>query len=208
MQYTNVTFNGDERSRVPGMVFEVTDAELALADEYEEPALYTRIRVTLASGREAWVYRCHSTRITRHINATRSAVYRALIDPVAVGQWMVPAGMTSEVHAFEAREGGAFRISLTYDEATGTGKSSAHTDTYHGRFVELVPDERLVEVVEFETADPGMKGEMTITITLADADGGTDVVAVHHALPIGIKPSDNDLGWRMSLDKLAALVEK
>src|SRR5687768_4931072 len=91
MQYTNVTFNGDERSRVPGMVFDVTDAELALADQYEEPALYRRIPVTLASGTEAWVYRCHSTRVSRHINAPRSAVYRALIDPVAVGEWMVPA---------------------------------------------------------------------------------------------------------------------
>ena len=56
MQYANVTYNGDEQSRVPGMVFEVTDAELALADEYEEPALYTRLLVKLESGSEAWVY--------------------------------------------------------------------------------------------------------------------------------------------------------
>jgi hypothetical protein len=48
---------------------------------------------------------------------------------------MVPTGMTSHVHAFDAREGGSFRISLTYDAPTGTGKTTAHTDTYHGRFV-------------------------------------------------------------------------
>ena len=48
--------------------------------------------------------------------------------------------MTSHVHEFEAREGGSFRISLTYDAPTGTGKSAAHTDTYHGRFVKLAPD--------------------------------------------------------------------
>jgi hypothetical protein len=58
------------------------------------------------------------------------------------------------VHAFEAREGGEIRVSLTYDEPTGAGKTNAHTDTYHGRFVELVPNKRVVEVVEFETADP------------------------------------------------------
>src|SRR5688572_342134 len=108
---------------------------------------------------------------------------------------MVPTGMTSQVHVFDAREGGSFRISLTYESTSGTGKTSAHTDTYHGRFVELVPDERIVEVMEFETADPAMQGQMTMTITLADADGGTELVAVHDGLPRGLSPADNETGW-------------
>jgi uncharacterized protein YndB with AHSA1/START domain len=115
--------------------------------------------------------------------------------------------MTSQVHAFDAREGGSFRISLTYDEPTGTGKTTAHTDTYHGRFVKLVPNEQVVEVVEFETADPALSGEMTITTTLADADGGTHITAVHDGLPRGVSTADNEVGWREALDKLAALVE-
>lgn len=144
----------------------------------------------------------------QHVNAPRASVYAALVDAKAVATWMVPTGMTSEVHAFEGREGGAFRISLTYDAPTGTGKTTAHTDTFHGRFVELVPNERVIEVVEFETPDPAMRGEMTITITLADADGGgTELVAVHDQLPPGLSPADNELGWRLSLAKLAALVE-
>ncbi|MFL5347111.1 MAG: SRPBCC family protein [Hyalangium sp.] len=148
-----------------------------------------------------------STRIRRHVNAPRARVYRALLDAREVATWMVPTGMTSHVHAFDAREGGAFRISLTYDAPTGTGKTSAHTDTHHGRFVKLVPNEQVVEVVEFETADPALRGEMTITISLIDADGGTDILAVHDGLPRGLQPADNELGWRLSLDKLAALVE-
>ena len=148
-----------------------------------------------------------STRITRHINAPRAAVYRALLDARAVATWKVPTGMTSHVHAFDAREGGSFRISLTYDAPTGTGKTTAHTDTYHGRFVKLVPNEQVVEVDEFETADPALRGEMTITITLVDADGGTDLHAVHDGLPPGVAPADNELGWQLSLAKLAALVE-
>jgi len=71
-----------------------------------------------------------------------------------------------------------------------------------------VPDEQVVEVVEFETADTALRGEMTITIALADADGGTDVVAVHDGLPRGLSPADNEAGWRSSLAKLAALVER
>lgn len=149
-----------------------------------------------------------STRIVRHVNAPRAAVYRALLDARAVATWMAPTGMTSHIHDFDPREGGAFRISLTYDAPTGTGKTTAHTDTHHGHFVTLAPGEQVVEVVEFETTDPALQGEMTITFSLADADGGgTDLLALHDGLPPGVSPADNETGWRMSLDKLAALVE-
>jgi uncharacterized protein YndB with AHSA1/START domain len=115
--------------------------------------------------------------------------------------------MTSRVHTFEAREGGAFRISLSYDVPTTAGKTSARTDSFHGRFVKLVPDTEVVQTVEFETNDPAMQGEMTITYTLADADGGTDLVGLHENVPSGVPPADNELGWSMSMDKLAKLVE-
>jgi len=141
------------------------------------------------------------------MNAPRATVYDALIDPNAIAEWMVPTGMTSHIHEFEGREGGKFRISLTYDEPTAAGKTSANTDTYHGRFVKLVPNKQVVEAVEFETADPALSGEMTITYTLEDANGGTDLVAVHDNLPPGVPAADNELGWRLSLSKLAALVE-
>ena len=60
---------------------------------------------------------------------------------------------------------------------------------------------------EFETTDSNLRGEMKITITLSDADGGTDVFAVHDGLPPGLSPADNEEGWRMALAKLAALVK-
>ncbi|MGH7447791.1 MAG: SRPBCC family protein [Longimicrobiales bacterium] len=148
-----------------------------------------------------------ATRIELRVNAPRATVYRAFIDPRAVATWMVPDGMTSVVHEFDARERGTFRISLTYDEPTGTGKTTAQTDTFHGRFVALVENERIVEAIEFETDDPAMRGETTVTIELADADGRTRLVAVHDGLPPGLSAADNELGWRMSLGKLAALVE-
>ncbi len=148
-----------------------------------------------------------STRIGRHVNAPRANVYRALLDARAAATWMVPIGMTSNVHVFDAREGGLFRISLTYDVPTGTGKTTAHTDTYHGRFVKLVPNEQVVEAMELETADGAMRGEMMVRFTLTDAGSGTDVLAVHDNLPPGLSPADNETGWQMALDKLAAFVE-
>jgi uncharacterized protein YndB with AHSA1/START domain len=149
----------------------------------------------------------YSTQASRHIRAPRSAVYRALLDAGAIAQWRVPTGMSSHVHEFDAREGGSFRVSLTYDAPTGTGKSASRTDTYRGHFVKLVPDEQVVEVFEFETADPDLRGEMTMTTTLTDADGGTDVLVVHEGVPDKVPPADNETGTQMALAKLAKLTE-
>ena len=150
----------------------------------------------------------NSTRLRRHINAPPERVYRALLDPRAIAKWKVPDGMTCQVHTFEAQEGGALRITLSYDQPRGTGKTTAQTDTYHGRFVSLVPNEKVIEVDEFETDDPALRGPMTITFLLSDADGGTDLEAIHQGLPPGISPAENETGWRMALAKLAALVEE
>ncbi len=148
-----------------------------------------------------------STRVSQLIHAPRPKVYRALIDESAIATWKVPSGMTIQVHEFDGSEGGRFRISLMYKSPTNKGKTSAHTDTYHGRFTKLVPNRQVVEVDEFETEDVALRGEMTITITLTDVDGGTELVAVHDGLPPAVSLADNEAGWKSSLAKLAALVE-
>ncbi len=147
-----------------------------------------------------------TTRVERHIRASRQRVYAVLVDPDAVSRWKVPEGMHAHVHAFEAREGGAIRVTLTYD-GEGEGKTDAHSDTYSGCFVTLVPGECVVDRIAFETGDPSMRGVMTTTVTLADAAGGTLVTALHEGLPPGVSPADNETGWRMALDRLAGLVE-
>jgi uncharacterized protein YndB with AHSA1/START domain len=148
------------------------------------------------------------TRVSRHLEAPPDRVYRAFVEAEDVVRWKMPEAMRCQVHGFEGWEGGTYRVSLTYDEADRQGKSSSHTDTYHGRFTRLVPPELVVEVDEFETDDPALSGEMTITVTLTEsAQGGTDLVAVHEGLPAGLSPADNEVGWRQALDRLAALVE-
>jgi uncharacterized protein YndB with AHSA1/START domain len=120
----------------------------------------------------------YSTRVSRHVDAPRSAVYRALLDADAIARWRVPADMSSQVHAFDPREGGAFRVSLTYDLPGSAGKSASRTDTYHGRFVKLVPDRQVVEALEFETEDPALRGVMTIGAGEPGRAGGSRLPAV------------------------------
>jgi uncharacterized protein YndB with AHSA1/START domain len=150
-----------------------------------------------------------STRVSRIIKAPRSKVYQAFLDPQAVAAWLAPDNMRLHVHTFDPREGGQFRMSLTYqnpDEAQ-RGKTSGDTDTYHGRFVKLVPDEKIVEAIEFESNEPGFAGEMRMTVTFTQVAGGTEVALLYENTPAGIRPEDNAAGSRQSLQNLAALVE-
>jgi uncharacterized protein YndB with AHSA1/START domain len=149
-----------------------------------------------------------STKVSRIIAAPCKAIYCALTDPEALARWRVPDGMTAKMHEFDARPGGRYRMSLTYTDAKGApGKTTADTDTFEGRFVELVPDEKIVEAIVFEADDAKFAGEMIQTSSLADAEGGTLVTILHENLPAGVRPEDNELGTTMALAKLAALVE-
>lgn len=144
----------------------------------------------------------HST----YIAAPPAVVYAALLDPAFLARWRVPEGMRCTVHTFEAREGGAFRVSLTYDAPDARGKSSEHTDTYSGHFEQLVPDRCIVERLAFETDLPAMQGEMQIATQLTPEGEGTRLTAVHSGLPPGVSPEDNQSGWTESLGRLAALL--
>jgi uncharacterized protein YndB with AHSA1/START domain len=149
----------------------------------------------------------YSTRVTAHVNASPAEVYRALLDENSIAKWRVPDGMTGHVHEYDAREGGRFRIALTYSAGEQHGKSTRHTDTYSGHFVRLVPGELVVEVSEFETTDPALRGEMTMTTRLTPTDTGTEVTIEHDGIPDAVSPADNEAGTRMALANLQALVE-
>jgi uncharacterized protein YndB with AHSA1/START domain len=150
-----------------------------------------------------------STQVSRIIKAPRQAVYQACLDPDAVARWRVPDNMVGHMHVFEAREGGTVRMSLTYRDPGQSpgGKTSEDTDTFQGRFVELVTCEKIVEAIVFESSDPAFAGEMKLTTRLADADAGTEITILCENIPPGIRLEDNQTGSRQSLRKLATLVE-
>jgi uncharacterized protein YndB with AHSA1/START domain len=149
-------------------------------------------------------FRGASARVARVIKAPREAVYQALVDRDAVSARLPAETTRGQVLAFEPREGDEFRMSLTYQNAEESqrGKTSRDTDPFQGRFVELVPFEKIVWFVEFESQEPGLMGEMRITWSLADAEGGTDVNVLCDGIPEGIRHKDkdnNEAGCRSSL---------
>jgi uncharacterized protein YndB with AHSA1/START domain len=146
-----------------------------------------------------------STRVSRIIDASPEAIYAAFMDPAALVTWLPPAEMTGKIHAFDARVGGGYRMSLFYppSERTSRGKTDEREDRVSVRFVELAPPHKIVETVTFESGDPAFQGEMTIVVTLEKVAGGTEVTFSCENLPPGLKPEDNEEGSRLSLDQLA-----
>jgi uncharacterized protein YndB with AHSA1/START domain len=151
-----------------------------------------------------------TTCVSRIIKAPRRTIYRAFLDPEALVSWLPPRGMKGHMYAFDPREGGSYRMSLTYvgRDHSPRGKTSEHTDVVRGRFLALIPDERIVQLIEFESKDPAFAGAMTITWTLADVPGGTtEVTVLCENVPEGIRPDDHETGLWSSLENLAAFTE-
>ncbi|WP_340647650.1 SRPBCC domain-containing protein [Phenylobacterium sp.] len=150
-----------------------------------------------------------STRTSRIIRAAPEALYDAWMDPDILVQWLPPAEMTGQLHAFEGRVGGGYDMSLFYPETEQAhpGKTSDKEDRVHVRFLELTPPRRILQAVTFDTQDPSLKGEMTMEISFEPTSGGTDVTILAANIPPGIRPADNDEGSRLSLEQLAQRFE-
>jgi uncharacterized protein YndB with AHSA1/START domain len=149
------------------------------------------------------------TRTSRVIRARPEELYAAFLDPAALIEWLPPAEMTGEIHAFDARVGGGYRMSLFYppDQRCFRGKTADREDRVEVRFVELAPPRRIVEAVSFVTTDPAFFGETTMTATFEAVSGGTEVALVFDDLPPGLRADDNEAGARLSLEQLARRFE-
>jgi uncharacterized protein YndB with AHSA1/START domain len=145
---------------------------------------------------------------TRVIKASPETLYKAFVNPKALVSWLPPKGMKGHIYEFDARDGGAYRMSLTYETDHSTpGKTSEEADVVQGRFLELTPNKRVVQLVEFESEDPVYAGEMIMTWSLSADPEGTKVSIVCENVPEGIRKEDHDEGLRSTLENLAALTE-
>ena len=140
----------------------------------------------------------HTVRFQRVLRAPAERIYRAFIDPDAMAKWLPPHGFTGKVHEMDARVGGGYRMSFT-----NLGNGQSHS--FGGRFLELVPDERIRHTDSFD--DPNLPGEMTTTIILRTTLVGTEVNIEQAGIPDPIPPEACCLGWQQSLQLLALLVE-
>jgi uncharacterized protein YndB with AHSA1/START domain len=147
---------------------------------------------------------------SRLIRAAAAAVYSAYVNPTDLVRWLPPTGMTGRIEVFDPRPGGAYRIALTYDRDSQSirGKTTEDADVVHGRFLELVPEQKIVQSVQFESEDPRFAGEMIMTWLFTPAPQGCDVQIIAENVPEGISPEDHRAAFAATLANLARVVER
>lgn len=145
---------------------------------------------------------------SRTIIASQRAIFRTFLDLEAVSSWRAPKGMTAKILEFDPRPGGIYKMAFIYSETDhGRGKSTADADIFEGRFVELVPDELIVEEVRFESGNAAFAGTMRVTTTFLQVTGGTKVTIRAENVPPGISAADHRAGMASTLKNLANFIE-
>ncbi len=140
----------------------------------------------------------HTIRLHRVLRSTPEKVYRAFLEADAMCRWLPPNGFLGKISHLEAKVGGTFKMAFTN---FGTGASHS----FGGRYLELVPGERLVYTDTFD--DPNLPGEMKVTVALKKVMCGTELSVVQEGVPAAIPAEMCYLGWQESLVQLAMLVE-
>jgi len=139
-----------------------------------------------------------TVKLHRVLRAKPERVYRAFLEPGAVAKWLPPYGYICKVDHLDAKVGGTHRMSFTN---FGTG----HAHAFGGKYLELVPGERIRYTDQFD--DPNMPGEMLVTVTLKAVSCGTELSVVQEGIPAVIPAEMCYLGWQESLAQLRTLVE-
>ena len=140
----------------------------------------------------------NTVRLHRVLTTSPAKLYKAFLDPEAMAKWLPPHGFTAKVHHVEPTVGGTYRMSFT-------NFSTGHSHSFGGKYVELVPGERIRYTDKFD--DPNLPGEMQATISLKKVSCGTELTIVQEGLPDVIPAEACYLGWQESLTLLAQLVE-
>ena len=140
----------------------------------------------------------NTVRLHRVLRATSERVYRALLDADAMAKWLPPNGFTGKVHHVDAKVGGTYKMSFT-------NFSTGQSHSFDGKYLELVPNERIRHTDKFD--DPNLPGEMQTTISIRQVSLGTELDIVQEGIPEAIPLEACYLGWQESLTLLAQLVE-
>ena len=140
----------------------------------------------------------NTVRLHRVVATTPEKLYRAFVEPDALAKWLPPDGFTCTVHHLDARVGGTHRMSFR-------NFTTGHSHAFGGSYLELVPNQKIRYTDRFD--DPGLPGEMVVTVTLEPTPLGTDLHIEQAGIPDAIPLAACYLGWQHSLKNLAALVE-
>jgi uncharacterized protein YndB with AHSA1/START domain len=141
--------------------------------------------------------------ITREFDAPRDLVYRAFTTPELVKRWWHANRGEVTVAEIDPRVGGKWRyVSITPD-----GMEVG----FHGEYLEIVPDERVVTTEIYEGLPEGVSEEEAATVntaTFAEADGRTTLTILVQATSEESRDAIIESGMEAGLQDALDLLEQ
>jgi uncharacterized protein YndB with AHSA1/START domain len=163
-----------------------------------------RSHTTTSAGQEVLV-------VERTFDAPRELVWKAWTDPQMVTRWWGPRGFTAPAAEMDFRVGGKWLFAMQSADFNN-GQPIWSTGVYR----EIVPYERIVATDSFAdengnvvpATDYGITDdfplETVLTVTFEDLGGKTKLTVRHEGMPAGEMAEGAEVGWKETLDKLAA----
>ena len=138
--------------------------------------------------------------ITREFDAPRHLVYEAWTTPELVRRWWTANRGEATVAEIDLRVGGQWRYVMVTEDGMEVG--------FHGEYLEIVPNERIVSTEVFEGIPDGEAHASTNTLTLTEADGRTTLtILVEHKSKEG-RDAQIDSGMEAGLQDALDLLEQ
>jgi uncharacterized protein YndB with AHSA1/START domain len=138
--------------------------------------------------------------ITREFDAPRHLVYEAWTTPELVKRWWTAKRGEATVAEIDLRVGGRWRYVMVTEDGMEVG--------FHGEYLEIVPNERIVSTEVFEGIPDGQAQASTNTLTLTEADGRTTLtILVEHKSKEG-RDAQIDSGMEAGLQDALDLLEQ
>ncbi|MDL2399028.1 SRPBCC family protein [Rhizobium mayense] len=137
--------------------------------------------------------------LTRDIAAPRTLLFRLWTEPEHLVRWWGPQNMTAPSVSVDLKEGGSWRHCILTPE----GKEYWS----HGRYLEIVPPERLVFTFSWESQDGKPGHPMQVTLEFHELGEKTRLVFRKSELPDDTELKLQTGGWEQALDKYVAYAE-
>jgi uncharacterized protein YndB with AHSA1/START domain len=141
--------------------------------------------------------------ITREFDAPKDLVYKAFTTPELVKRWWHAKRGEATIAEIDLRVGGKWRYVMITDDGTEVG--------FHGEYLEIVPNERIVSTEVYEGLPEGVSDEEGGTVNtamFAEADGRTTLMILVQAKSKVTRDAIIDSGMEAGLQDALDLLEE
>jgi glutathione S-transferase len=141
----------------------------------------------------------HALTLIRFIRAPRERVFDAFVQAQLASRWMCPRGMSVPEAQFDARAGGAFRVTM---QARNGARFTAG-----GVYRELVRPQKLAYSWRWQSKGVPA-AETAVAVELIERAAGTEIRMTQSGFADALARDTHEEGWGSSLNQLTDLLDE